>query len=125
MIGLYLFDRYISGKAQIVVKNTRLIRMNKDKSFTAEEKLGIIKEAEEFGIANTMRKYDIPITTYKHWLKKYETDGLNGLDVRLRKATDLELQQLKQEQLNLKKLLAQMQVIIEKQDDIIKQMSTR
>jgi len=99
--------------------------MNKDKSFTAEEKLRLIKEAEEFGVADTMRKYDIPITTYKHWLKKYEADGIDGLDVSFRRAANLELNQLKQEQVKLKKLFVEMQLIIEKQDDIIKQLSSK
>ncbi|NCQ12214.1 MAG: transposase [Bacteroidetes bacterium] len=99
--------------------------MNKDKSFTAEEKLQLINEAAEFGVADTMRKYDIPITTYKQWLKKYESDGIDGLDVSFRRAANLELRQLKLEHVKLKKLFVEMQLIIEKQDEIIKQLSSK
>jgi putative transposase len=99
--------------------------MNKNKSFTAEEKLSIIKEAEEFGIADTMRKYDIPITTYRLWLKKYETDGINGLDLSFKRAATLELKQLKQEQIKLKRLFAEIQEVISRQDEIIKDLTSK
>jgi putative transposase len=99
--------------------------MNKNITFTADEKLSIIKEAEEFGIADTMRKYDIPITTYRLWLKKYETDGVNGLDLSLKRAATLELKQLKQEQVKLKRLFAEIQEVIARQDEIIRELSSK
>lgn len=97
--------------------------MNKKVVFSAEEKLAIMKEAEEFGVADTMRKYDIPITTYRQWQKKFELDGINGLDPSVKRSANPQLKQLKQEQVRLKKLLSEIQEVIVRQDELIREIS--
>lgn len=99
--------------------------MNKKVVFTADEKLSIIKEAEEFGVADTMRKYDIPITTYKQWLKKYEMDGFEGLDPNFKPFSNPQFKQLKQEQVKMKKLVSELLDVISRQDELIKELSSR
>jgi transposase-like protein len=49
------------------------------RTFTAEERLSILKEGEREGQAATIRKYNLAPSLYTRWKRKYLKEGLNGL----------------------------------------------
>ena len=43
--------------------------------WSKKEKLTILKEAEQEGVVQTCRKFDVSSTTFYHWKKAYDAHG--------------------------------------------------
>ena len=84
-----------------------------------EEKLQILKEAEDHGVTETIRKYEISLGTYYGWKKKLELWGEHAFDS-ARQLVDPELKKLKEENLLLKKLLAEKELALSIKEDLLK-----
>lgn len=96
--------------------------MSTKKQYTAEEKFLILKEAEEKGVVLTCKKHEVDPTTYYAWKERYEIDGIEGLIPRKRgpKVDGGRIRKVEKENSVLKKLLAEKELIIELQSEVIK-----
>ena len=52
--------------------------MKKRRTWTAEQKLSILKEAEQHGVTATIRKHSLYANTYYQWKQNYECEGVEG-----------------------------------------------
>ena len=96
--------------------------MNSRKTYSAEEKFLILKEAEEGGVVSTCKKHGIDPTTYYAWKSRYEEEGIEGLipKKRGRKIDTAKIRKIEKENALLKKLLAEKNLEVEMQAEIIK-----
>ena len=53
--------------------------MSKHRSFTKEQKMQILREAESEGMLATYRKHEIAQSLYYRWKHAFEQQGLDGL----------------------------------------------
>jgi hypothetical protein len=53
--------------------------MTKKRSFTPEQRLSILQEAQREGRSVTLRKYNIAPSLFDRWKKKYLDNGIDGL----------------------------------------------
>jgi transposase-like protein len=53
--------------------------MKKKRSFTVEEKVQILREAEEHGMLATCRKYGIVQSLFYRWKNRFDQYGIDGL----------------------------------------------
>ncbi|HUS85849.1 MAG TPA: transposase [Bacteroidales bacterium] len=53
--------------------------MKKKRVFTAEQKMEILREVEQNGMVATCRKYDIAQSLYYQWKRKFDQQGIDGL----------------------------------------------
>ena len=53
--------------------------MKKKRVFTAEQKMEVLREAEQNGMVVTCRKYDIAQSLYYQWKRKFDQHGIDGL----------------------------------------------
>ncbi len=101
--------------------------MSKQIRYSAEEKFLILKEAEEHGVVKTCSKHGIDPTTYYFWKERYESEGIRGLMPKTPgpKIDRKELKELQKENELLKKLLAEKEVLLEAQKDLLKKKRLR
>lgn len=89
------------------------------RSFSAEERLSILKEGEREGQAATIRKYNLAPSLYARWKRKYLNEGLDGLKDQYKKV-DPAVRALEQENALLKKIIARQALEIEVKSALLK-----
>jgi len=90
-----------------------------------EEKVAIIKEAEEQGIVATSRRYGVYPSTIRDWRARYEREGIEGLKVKRSITPDPEVEQLRKENQMLKQLLADKELELKLKDALLKKVLQR
>lgn len=81
----------------------------------------ILSEAEKEGVEVTIRKHGIYPSTFYSWRKRYSEGGSEGLDRKVRTTKDEHyLKRLEDENQLLKQLLAEKDVEIALQDELLK-----
>lgn len=94
--------------------------MTNKRTFSKEEKLQILKEAEEKGVKSTLEKHGIYPATYYSWKNKYEEMGELGFRHGMTPAHIKEIKRLEKENALLKKLLAEKEIEGHLKDEMIK-----
>jgi len=89
------------------------------RSWDSDEKLKVLKEAEMFGVLNTLRKYNIYATTFYKWKKTFDDGGVNALKSKT-KQIDAELKKLTKENAKLRRILDDKELEIEIKNSLIK-----
>lgn len=87
---------------------------------TKEEKIAILREAEQKGIVATCDKYGIYPTTYYNWRNKFEQMGEAGFRHGMTPDQLKEIKRLEKENQQLKELLIQKELEGKLKDDLIK-----
>jgi len=94
--------------------------MSKRRKFSKEEKLSILKEAQENGVNVTLLKHGIYPVTYYSWKKKYEEMGEAGFRHGMTPKHLKEIKRLEKENALLKKLLAEKELEGHLKDELLK-----
>ena len=89
------------------------------REFTPEEKYSILQEAEREGTAETARKYNLAHSVLSYWKKKYLSKGKDGLKA-VYKKIDPQLRVLEEENLRLKKIVANQALELEFKTELLK-----
>ena len=93
--------------------------MNK-RTFAAEERLRIIKEASEQGVKVILEKYNLYPATYYSWKNKLEAIGEEGLQHGITPPQLKRIWELKKESKALKQLLAERELESKLKDELLK-----
>lgn len=93
--------------------------MKTKRRWTVEQKLSILKEAEEHGVTATIRKHQIYAATLYDWRQKYSTSGDAGLKSSYIR-TSPEVKKLEAEIRMLKELVAEKELAIRIKDELLK-----
>lgn len=91
----------------------------KKKTFTPEEKLSILREAEREGFMETCRKYNLSGSTVQYWKRKYLSKGSEGLKPGYRKV-DPRVRELEEENERLKRIIAKQALKLEVKEELLK-----
>lgn len=89
------------------------------RSFSAEEKLSIVQEAEREGNAATYRKYNLSPNLMHRWKQQYLAKGMGGLKNAYKKI-DPEKRQLEDENERLKRIIAKQALELEFKTELLK-----
>lgn len=91
------------------------------RKWSKEEKLAILKAAQQEGVQVTLRKHGIYPATYYTWKKKYAASGESGLDDQARRRKDQRyIRQLEEELSLAKQLLADKEMELALKDELLK-----
>ena len=93
--------------------------MKKKRSFTVEQKMQILREADENGMLATCRKYEIAQSLYYRWKNQFNKmgiDSLQGLYYRV----DPAVRELEKENERLKKIIARQALELEVKTELLK-----
>lgn len=96
--------------------------MAKYRKWTVEEKLAILKEAEQLGVTPTIRKHGIFYATYYNWKEKLNLEGTEGLRIS-HKRVDPELKVLQIENQRLKQIIAEKELALQIKEELLKKTS--
>ena len=88
--------------------------------FSAEERLSILQEAERNGGAETCRKYNLSPNVLGKWKRNYLVNGSTEDRRRGPKPQDPELQQLRDENEKLKRIVAKQALELEVKTELLK-----
>jgi putative transposase len=87
--------------------------------FSFEEKVMVLKDAEILGVTQALRKHSISIGTYYNWKRKVELHGEQSLQSSHQRI-EPQLKKLQQENLRLKQLLADKELALMIQQELLK-----
>ena len=94
--------------------------MRMKKKYTNAEKISIVKEGAKQGVKTTLEKYGLYPATYYYWKKKYDSMGDAGMDHGMTKERLQEIQRLQKENAMLKQIIAEKELEVRLQQDLIK-----
>lgn len=94
--------------------------MKAKRTWSIEEKVSILKEIKETGVVEGCRKHGIYATTYYDWKRKYEEKGADGLVPHYGRKRNTEVKRIIKENERLKKLLAEKELALSIQGEILK-----
>ena len=98
--------------------------MRVKRSWTVEQKLEILKEAEREGVTATIRKHQINGNTLYQWKDKYSSRGEDDLRESYRRI-DPEVKRLEDENRRLKETIADKELAFRIKDEMLKKSSAR
>ncbi len=94
--------------------------MTMKRTFTKEEKLQIIKEASEQGVAPTLERHGVYPASYYSWKRKYEQMGEEGFHHGMTPKHLKRIRELEKENSNLKQLVAEKELENKLKGDLLK-----
>jgi putative transposase len=93
--------------------------MSKHRSFTKEQKMQILREAETEGMLATCRKHEIAQSLFYRWKHAFEQKGIDGLQGQYYRV-DPELRALQEENERLKKIIGKQALELEVKNELLK-----
>lgn len=93
--------------------------MKTKRTFSPEDRLSILQEAQREGQTATCRKYNLAPSLFVRWKKKYLEKGIEGLKPAYHRI-DPEKRALEEENERLKKIIAKQALQIEVQAELLK-----
>ena len=97
--------------------------MTTRRKFTDEEKLVILSQAEKVGISATLRHYNLSYSVFAKWKQKFMTQNSTQPSDTLKTRT--KLRQLYNENLRLKKIIADQALELEQKEEELKKISKK
>ena len=94
--------------------------MKKRKTWTKEEKLAALGFLKTNGVSYTTRKFGVSATSLYKWRDKFEEQGSTGFDKSSESHKDQELRALKRELEQYKAMVAERDLTIRIQNDMLK-----
>lgn len=89
------------------------------RSFTPEERLSLLQEAEREGYMETCRKYNLSPSLLAKWKQRYLSKGSEGLKPSY-KRVDPEVRALEEENERLKRIIARQALELEVKTELLK-----
>jgi putative transposase len=93
--------------------------MSKRRSFTKEQKMQILREAESEGMLATCRKHEIAQSLFYRWKHAFEQKGVDGLQGQYYRV-DPEVKALQEENEKLKKIIGKQALELEVKNELLK-----
>lgn len=90
------------------------------RKWSQKEKEEILLYADEHGVSKTSREYNVSTATIYNWKNKFDELGSEGLESGAKTAMERELAQLKRENIELKKMVAEKELSIRVKDSLLK-----
>lgn len=90
------------------------------RKWSQKEKEEILLYADEHGVSKTSREYNVSTATIYNWKNKFDELGSEGLESGAKTAMERELSQLKRENIELKKMVAEKELSIRVKDSLLK-----
>ena len=91
----------------------------KYRSFSVEQKLQIIQEADQQGVTQTLRKHNLSHSVFMRWKNQFNQGGPSRLQPQYRKV-DPELKALQEENARLKKIIGNQALELEFKTELLK-----
>lgn len=89
------------------------------RTFSVEQKMLILQEAEQIGVTQTLGKHNLSYTVYVRWKSQFNQGGASSLKPQYAKV-DPELRALQEENARLKKIIGNQALELEFKTELLK-----
>ena len=89
------------------------------RQFSAEQKLHILGEADQYSITQTLRKHNLSHSVYQRWKRQFNSGGASLLKPQYNKVNP-ELRALQEENARLKKIIGNQVLELEFKTELLK-----
>jgi transposase-like protein len=89
------------------------------RQFSVEQKLAILNEADQNGVAQTLRKHNLSHSVFLRWKNQFNSGGTGSLKPQYHKV-DPELRALQEENARLKKIIGNQALELEFKTELLK-----
>ena len=89
------------------------------RSFSVEQKLQIIQEADQNGVTQTLRKHNVSHSVYLRWKNQFNQGGVQSLKPQYH-PVDPELRALQEENARLKRIIGNQALELEFKTELLK-----
>lgn len=90
------------------------------RKWSQKEKEEVLLYVDEHGVSKASREYNVSTATIYNWKNKFDELGSDGLESGGKTAIERELAQLKRENSELKKMVAEKELSIRVKDSLLK-----
>ena len=90
------------------------------RKWSQKEKEEVLLYVDEYGVSKASREYNVSTATIYNWKNKFDELGSDGLESGAKTAMERELAQLKRENSELKKIVAEKELSIRVKDSLLK-----
>ena len=97
----------------------------KRRQWKASEKLEIIQDSEQLGTSATSRKHGVASSMIDRWRKKYESEGIAGLERSKSGSIDHEKKEMGREIERLRQVIADQALTIRIKEELLKKTKYR
>lgn len=87
------------------------------RKFTDEQKLEILRQANEMGVISVIRNHNLSYSVFARWREKFMEKNKNRQKLILKNKTKSELKLFKEENTRLKKIIADQALELEKRNE--------
>jgi putative transposase len=89
------------------------------RSFSVEQKLHIIQEADQIGITQTLRKHNLSHSVFQRWKHQFNSGGVRAMKPQYHKV-DPEIRVLQEENARLEKIIGNQALELEFKTELLK-----
>lgn len=89
------------------------------RTFSVDQKMLILQEAEQIGVTQTLRKHNLSNTVFLRWKNQFNQGGVSSLKPQYSKV-DPELRALQEENARLKKIIGNQALELEFKTELLK-----
>lgn len=90
---------------------------SRKRKFTDEQKLEILRQANEIGVIAVTRNHNLSYSVFARWREKFMKSDRSKQDLVSRKKTKSEFKQIMDENATLKKIIADLALELERKDE--------
>jgi putative transposase len=94
------------------------------RKFTDEQKLEILRQAEQIGINKALRHHSLSYSVFSRWREKFTQNDENRREGAINNKTRWQLKQYMDENARLKKIIAYQALEIERKDEELRKNNT-
>ena len=94
--------------------------MASKRTFTDEQKLEILQQAEKMGITAVLRNHSLSYSVFSRWREKFMKNDASKQETILSNKRKSELKQFMEENARLKKIIADQALELERKDEELK-----
>jgi len=87
------------------------------RKFTNDEKLGIVQKAGKMGVTAVLHEHHLSYSVFARWKKQFMQAGANAADVAASNKARYELKHLQDENMRLKKIIADQALELERKEE--------
>jgi len=90
------------------------------RKFTDEQKIEILQLAEKVGVTSVMRSHSLSYSVLSRWKNQFNQNDVNKQEILMQHKARLELKQFVEENVRLKKIIAEQALELEHKEEELK-----
>jgi putative transposase len=110
---------------KLIIQPISLDMESRRRKFTDEQKLEILNQAEKNGVIAVLRDHRLSYSVFARWREKFMKNDTNKQEMLERNKTKSELKQFMEENIRLKRIIAEQVIELARKDEELKKSNSQ